>query len=487
MSEHIFNQWDNLPVNLAAEQIANPLIAIDDFFSAAWLPEHLDELYKWRRFILEPTYFLDAKGSPVSLLTAYKNNLKLIEAAYLINAAYKNGYNSYGVAISKSAEQLADEKQKWPHFPTLLNEVELMNPLAVIEDFFNAFNLQEYREQLDEWLENGLSNQSADKWMESSKIIAVYENLQKLYCAAWLIHQRLSDDPYLKQDKTVKEGVNIQPSLQPPAPSLYKLNTVITSDQHEQITQIITIIKERAPSVQAVIYLGMPPIEQATMYLLVLTDNNEQGLAQDISNHLEESCKKVANVLILVHHAGSLITATDEKNLFLKKAATFPVIYLSGGLIFPKQKETDNLLVTEVALRKWQRWQSQALEFLKGAEYYLTIGAHNAALFSLSQTAECLLVAIIRLVTLYEINTHNLERLLKLTQMFTEDISAIFELDDTEKKKLFNMLKSAYVDVRYRDRYESDAASVAALYPLVKQMAVVLDQLSQKHLLASTL
>ena len=368
-----------------------------------------------------------------------------------------------------------------------MKEAELMNPLAVIENFFNAFNLQEYREQLEEWLENGLSNQSADKWMESSKIIAVYENLQKLYGAAWLIYQRLSDEPYLKQDKPITDVPNIQGSSQLPAPILYKLNTVITADQHEQITQIVTIIKERAPSVQAVIYLGLPPIDQAAMYLLVLTDNNEQGLAQEISNHLEESCKKVANVFILVHHAASLITATDEKNLFLKKAAGCPVIYLSGGLILPKQKETDHQLVTETSLRKWQRWQSQALEFLKGAEYYLTIGAHNAALFSLSQTAECLLVAIIRLVTLYEINTHNLERLLKLTQMFTADISAIFELDDMEKKKLFNILKGAYVDVRYRDRYESDAASVAVLYPLVKQMAVVLGQLSQKHLLASTL
>ena len=218
MSEHIFNQWDHLPINLAAEQIANPLIAIDDFFSAAWLPEHIEELYKWRKSILESNFFVDAKGSPVSLLTAYKNNLKLIEAAYLINAAYKNGYYSYSVAISKSAEQLTDEKQKWSHFPTLLNEVELMNPLAVIEDLFNAFSLPEYREQLDEWLENGLSNQSADKWMESSKIISVYENLQELYGAAWLIYQRLSDDPYLKQDKTVADVVNIQVSSQLPAP-----------------------------------------------------------------------------------------------------------------------------------------------------------------------------------------------------------------------------------------------------------------------------
>lgn len=61
-------------------------------------PEHIEELYKWRKSILESNFFVDAKGSPVSLLTAYKNNLKLIEAAYLIVVAYRNGYQRYGVA-----------------------------------------------------------------------------------------------------------------------------------------------------------------------------------------------------------------------------------------------------------------------------------------------------------------------------------------------------------------------------------------------------
>lgn len=484
MSEHIFNQWEHLPINLPSAQIADPLKVLDDFFSSAWLPQHIEELHKWRTAILEPSFFVDAKGSPVSLYTAYKNNLKLVEAAYLINAAYKNGYHRYSQSIAKNAEQLESEKQNWPHFPTLLNESELINPLSVMEEFFNGFSLQEYREQLEEWLENGLSNQSADKWMESSKIITVYENLQKLYSATFLIHQRMSDDPYLN-DFAQSDNNNLKPVRM--EPTEYILNTLITSDQHEQLGQLVNTIKDKLPSVQAVFYLGVPPTGHATIYLLVLTDNNEHGLAQDISNHLEESCKKVTDVFILVHHAASLITATDEKNVFLKKAAGCPVIYLSGGLILPKQKDADYFFVKETAFRKWQRWHSQSQEFLKGAEYYLRIGAYNAALFSLHQTAECLLVAIVRFMTGYDINTHNLERLLKLTQMFTADIAAVFNLEDQENRKLFNILKGAYVDVRYRDSYESDPKTVLALSDLVKEMIVVIEKVHQKHLLASTL
>jgi HEPN domain-containing protein len=486
MSDYQFNQWEHLPINLAAKQIADPLSVFDDFFSSAWLPEHLKQLHKWREAILAQSFFLDAKGSPIGLLTAYKNNLELVESAYLVNSAYKNGYDRYGTSIATSVEQLIREKDMWPHFPIFLTNAELINPLAVLENFFNAFSLQEYREQLDEWLENGLSNQSADKWMEPSEIIAFYENMQKLYGAAWLILQRLSDDPYLSE--ATETGQAISKSVaQGHEPTLYKLNTLITLDQQEQITQMVSIIKDKVPTIEAVIYLGACPDEQDIMFLLVLTDNNEQGLAQDISNHLEECCKTIANVVILVHHAASLMTATDEKNFFLKKAASCPVIYVSGGLILPRQRETDYSLISEIALRKWQRWHSQSTEFLKGAEYYLSIGAHNAALFSLSQTAECLLVAIIRFVTGYDINTHNLERLLKLTQMFTGDIASVFGLENEENKKLFKVLKGAYVDVRYRDRYQIDPVVVPDLYELVKKMVGVIDEVCDKHVLTSTL
>jgi hypothetical protein len=71
--------------------------------------------------------------------------------------------------------------------------------------------------------------------------------------------------------------------------------------------------------------------------------------------------------------------------------------------------------------------------------------------------------------------------------MFTTDIAAIFNLEDEEKRKLFNVLKGAYVDVRYRDNYESDPKAVLALSDLVKEMTMVLEVVHQKHVLASTL
>ncbi len=485
MTNRNFNEWAYLPINLSPEQIADPLLVLEDFFSSDWLPGHIEHLRRWRKFILEDAFFVDTKGNPSHLLTSFKNNIALLEACHEILIGMRNEAGVFKRAVVTCVEQLETERKQWRDYPELLSQDELLNPFNVLHQFFDVFSLPQYREQLNEWLDAGLSHRAGGEFIETADIIAIYENLQKLYGAAWLIYQRTTDDPYLKQSTSESETNVHKMALQ--SPLLYRLSTIITSDQHENIMRLVTIIKDKAPSVQAVIYLGVPAIDPATIFLLALTDNHEQGLAQDISNHLEESCKNIANVVILVHHAVSLITATDEKNIFLKKEASYPVLYLSGGLILPKQKDADHILITEIALTKWQRWHSQSLEFLQGAEYYLTIGAHKAALFSLSQTAECLLVAIIRFVTGYDINTHNLARLLKLTQMFTGDIAAVFDLDNENNKKLFNVLKGAYVDVRYRDRYEVDSVAVSALYQLVKQMTIVINEVQQKHALVSTL
>ncbi|TFF36149.1 HEPN domain-containing protein [Mucilaginibacter psychrotolerans] len=129
----------------------------------------------------------------------------------------------------------------------------------------------------------------------------------------------------------------------------------------------------------------------------------------------------------------------------------------------------------------------QGKDFLKGVEYYLTIGSKKAALFSLQQAAECFLIAIIRVVNGYTTNLHNLDTLLDVTRMFTNDIAAIFDLTDQYNLKLFTVLKHAYINVRYKDGYELDDDAATALYPYIKNLMFVVEQVYQKYLLTNTL
>lgn len=72
METHALHLWDYLPLNLTAEEILNPMLVLQEFFSLDWLPCHLSALKMWRDSILADAYYLGGKGSPSSLTLMHR-------------------------------------------------------------------------------------------------------------------------------------------------------------------------------------------------------------------------------------------------------------------------------------------------------------------------------------------------------------------------------------------------------------------------------
>jgi len=202
MKDEQLNRWCFNPVNLSKQEIHDPFMVISDFFSSDDVPGHLRELLTWRNCIIADRYYVDRKGSPSGLLFTHKLNVKLVEAMYLLLQV--NWSKIMMITAIHHSGLLSEEKNTWPYFPDMLNEEELLNPFLVIKAFFNDYTLPQYRDFLYEWLEHGLSSNAAAEFIETADLIKVYENLQKLYAAAWLIHQRTSNHPYLKRKRYQK-------------------------------------------------------------------------------------------------------------------------------------------------------------------------------------------------------------------------------------------------------------------------------------------
>jgi len=264
------------------------------------------------------------------------------------------------------------------------------------------------------------------------------------------------------------------------------LDTVIAADKKELISRVVSIIKHKLETVQAVIYLGKVPDEFGTIFFLILTANDEQRQAQALSAMIEESCQPVAKIVALVHHQSFVTGDGKSANLFVRRALNCPVVYLSGDMLLPVHHSNRPVGFDSVG-PLWDRWHRQGKDFLEGAAYYLQKGAVNAALFSLHQCAECLLLAVIRAVSGYRINNHNLLSLLRINQMFTGDLVAVFNLDDTEEKELFELLKYAYIQVRYRDNFEAGSAPVKTLLEKVRLLEQRAENIYQAHLSGSCL
>jgi HEPN domain-containing protein len=103
---------------------------------------------------------------------------------------------------------------------------------------------------------------------------------------------------------------------------------------------------------------------------------------------------------------------------------------------------------------QWDRHFGLAEGFLEGASYYLTSGSASLAVFMLHQATEQTCIALIKTCLGYRPTTHNLGRLLALTENFSEYPSFIFPQVSREETDLFNTLVRAYSDVRYTKHFE---------------------------------
>ncbi|MEB0248988.1 MULTISPECIES: HEPN domain-containing protein [unclassified Mucilaginibacter] len=484
MQAEEFNHWDFYPLNLTPEQVINPLSVITTFFDHDSLPGHLETLQNWCFSVLKPDFFRDEKGSPSGLLYFHKLTLCLVEAASLI----KDLPDKPNVTVT--ANDLSYEQREWSYYPVSLNKEQQLNPYLQLEDFFNHYNLPQYRAMLYDWLEHGLSRQPAREFIEPLDLLTVQENLQKLFGASWFIFQRLSHKPSLKSDLHVSRvpfslSANLsQAEREAHFVTLYSLDGNLRDKQAALMSSLISIIIHKVSSVQAILYLGAAPNDK--LYLLVLTDNEEQRLAQSLAGMIEDSCRETANVVALVHHASALFTALKRGNLFFNTALSRPAVYLSGELLMPVALPLSAVQHT-ASSSQWKHWCNLANDFHNGAGFHLKQEAYNAALFCLHQCAECVLVALIRAVLNYDINNHNLSRLLTITEMFTADLNKVFGLDNAHNLALFNELKQAYVNVRYKDGYEAEKHSVKVLSDTVKQLLNVAEKVYEQHLLRGSL
>jgi len=466
-----FNEWANSPVNLSTREIADPFLVIDDFFSADDLNGHLEALKKWRDRVIGAGYYTDLKGSPAGLVMRRTLNMRLAECAFILMKSLKAD------CLSKSLELDADlNKTEVVFVKGVLNETEISNPYLVLNSFFREHDLAWYRLQLEEWFESALSVGAAREFVEGPDLVLVYENLQRLYAAMWLLLHNKRDIV-----ETEQKG-----QLEVSRVRLYHLDRETLPLHQEMLANLVSVILKKLPSVYAVYYLGSKPGSPNSAFLLVLTSDDEEGEALSLGTMLEESCRP-ASVVILVHYASAVVNAIHQGDRFFNRALCCPPLYISGDMLLPHSDVLKPNAVTELGEANWERWRKQAKEFLLGAEYYLSVKAYSAALFSLHQCAEDILIAIVRSVLGYKINSHNLLRLLRVTQFFTNDFTAIFQMDTDQGKTNFNLLKDAYINVRYRDNYSPDSSSLDVLYPLVAKLLATAEQVHEQFLLRNTI
>ncbi|HTQ28161.1 MAG TPA: hypothetical protein VMI35_08540 [Puia sp.] len=120
------------------------------------------------------------EGCPGNLLFLHERLEMLLEACYLIYVQKSGSKKKWLPLKKKYFKKLA--------LPCPLSMQELDNPYLVLESFFSYRGLREWKQDMHEWLEAGLSNQTVSEIIEPESLLPYCRYMEKLVAAAgWLL------------------------------------------------------------------------------------------------------------------------------------------------------------------------------------------------------------------------------------------------------------------------------------------------------------
>ena len=120
---------------------------------------------------------------------------------------------------------------------------------------------------------------------------------------------------------------------------------------------------------------------------------------------------------------------------------------------------------------------SDGLDFFKGANFYDREENYHMASFMLHQAAESYLKTIPLVYTLYGYKEHDLQFLIEKCKPYTLELAKVFPCDTDEEKRLFDLLRRAYLEARYNKKnFIVTKADIDALVPKIELLRDIVEK-----------
>lgn len=221
---------------------------------------------------------------------------------------------------------------------------------------------------------------------------------------------------------------------------------------------------------------------QSDYDLLVVTKVRHLHEQRRLKNDLEKSVDKLFGihtlVSIIVHDADYTNEQLDEAQYFFSDIMKEGVLLYDSGKITLKEptKELSPQLRHKLAQENYEQWFPKAVGFFRVFKMCLEEQLYNQAAFILHQATENFYNTILLVFTHYKPKVHDLKVLRMMANTVDTRFLKVFPLTTPEEKRLFELLREAYVGARYKKGYKITEEELLWLGERVK----ILQELTEK-------
>jgi len=158
------------------------------------------------------------------------------------------------------------------------------------------------------------------------------------------------------------------------------------------------------------------------------------------------------------------------------------MLYDSGECLLTTPKELDYAEIKAMAEEYYTSKYIRATYFFDDAITNIHKNRFVQASFYLHQAAEYFLKAIPLVYILYGYKEHDLEFLIGKCKPYTLELAKVFPCDTDEEKRLFDLLRRAYLEARYNDKFVVTKADIDALVPKIELLRDIVEKVCEEQI-----
>ena len=174
---------------------------------------------------------------------------------------------------------------------------------------------------------------------------------------------------------------------------------------------------------------------------------------------------------------------TMGRYFYVEIVAKGIMLYDSGECQLATPGELDYAEIKKMAEEYHDDKFSDGLDFFKGANFYYQEENYHMTAFMLHQATESFLKTIPLVYILYGYKEHDLQFLIEKCKPYTLELAKVFPCDTNEEKRLFDLLRRAYLEARYNKKnFIVTKADIDALVPKIEQLCGIVEKVCKTRL-----
>ena len=174
---------------------------------------------------------------------------------------------------------------------------------------------------------------------------------------------------------------------------------------------------------------------------------------------------------------------TMGRYFYVEIVAKGIMLYDSGECQLATPGELDYAEIKKMAEEYYDDKFSDGLDFFKGANFYYQEENYHMTAFMLHQATESFLKTIPLVYQLYGYKEHDLQFLIEKCKPYTLELAKVFPCDTNEEKRLFDLLRRAYLEARYNKKnFIVTKADIDALVPKIELLRDIVEKVCKERI-----